>query len=1040
MSRISKCLLFFMLISSISLAQDRFAQIGGQEYKLRKDQLTEPQPPVLPVKKLPGGISAEKPVFRNAPQTKEALYRELDSARAHYAPFLRNLAPIGPTGRRRMAIDSMQWRKESQTDRDDPLSPLNGKGTWESVAIPHYGPPIGHAVTWYTKELVLADSMFEAGSLYACFRGVDYKAEVYFNGVFVGHHEGFFAPFECNILPYARKGRNRLTVKVINEPSTTGSRDGKNSRVVGDKIYAAGGPGFDDPVDGWHLCLPGMGIYQGLYIEARSPVHISDIFVRPLPKDSIAEVWVEVFNATNDPREISLDLSVYGRNFPDTAVARLTYHPGTTIVPGIGDMVKPTDWNRQPLMMDYGRNFLRIPVPMPDFRLWETDSPWLYMLHASLRDKQGAVVDRQGKHFGMRTFTMDTVSVPKGNMYLNGNKIRLRGANSMGFEQNDVMRRNWQQLIDDILLGKLCNMNFFRFTQRPVQDEVYEYCDMLGMLNQTDLPFFGAIRINQLKEAVKQAEEMERLVRSHPSAIMVTYINERFPNAEGTPQRSFSSAEEIFSVFRALDQAVLLSNPDRVIKPGDGDYDPPGPGLPDNHCYNTWYNGHAMDLGKLIRGYWQFVKPGWNYACGEFGAEGLDPAGLMRKYYPASWLPKDPQDDLAWTPARIGSAQTNTMHYMWFPTKRGLDAWVGESQAFQAWALRTIAESFRRDSRNVSCAVHLFIDAWPAGWMKAIMDVDRSPKPAFFAYRNALAPLMTSLRTDRLAYHSGETAETELWVCNDLNRVPPGARIGYEVAVDGRTIVRQMTPADVAVNDPRFQGHIRFTVPKVSARTTAVVRAGIFDRNGLCLHETRQELALYPSPAPVKGKVFLFPNSKLAGRLAGDMSAAITDRLTDADIIIIDSHADYDANRTSVDAFVSGGGKVLFTEIPRGDYAIADTRVEVKKTIMGEYYFANPHEQLIKRYGIRDKDLFMWYDADAGYMQPLLRNVFRAPGWDPVVTTGLCNFGGEDPAGYLAAAVKKHGKGQFIFSEVTLAGRIRENPAAGALLRAMLGW
>ena len=33
-------------------------------------------------------------------------------------------------------------------------------------------------------------------------------------------------------------------------------------------------------------------------------------------------------------------------------------------------------------------------------------------------------------------------------------------------------------------------MNFLRFTQRPVQKEIYEYCDMLGLLNQTDLPLF----------------------------------------------------------------------------------------------------------------------------------------------------------------------------------------------------------------------------------------------------------------------------------------------------------------------------------------------------------------------------------------------------------------------------------------------------------------------------------------------------------------------------------------------------------------------
>lgn len=86
---------------------------------------------------------------------------------------------------------------------------------------------------------------------------------------------------------------------------------------------------------------------------------------------------------------------------------------------------------------------------------------------------------------------------------------------------------------------------------------------------------------------------MERLVRKHPSTIMVSYINERFPNAEGQPQRSFGELAEYERLFTALDQAVLITNPDRVIKAGDGDYDPPSPGLPDSHCYNGWYNATA---------------------------------------------------------------------------------------------------------------------------------------------------------------------------------------------------------------------------------------------------------------------------------------------------------------------------------------------------------------------------------------------------------------------------------------------------------------
>ena len=60
----------------------------------------------------------------------------------------------------------------------------------------------------------------------------------------------------------------------------------------------------------------------------------------------------------------------------------------------------------------------------------------------------------------------------------------------------------------------------------PVQSEIYEYRDHLGLMVQTDLPLFGVLRRGQFCEAIRQAGEMERLVRGHPSNIMVTYINE----------------------------------------------------------------------------------------------------------------------------------------------------------------------------------------------------------------------------------------------------------------------------------------------------------------------------------------------------------------------------------------------------------------------------------------------------------------------------------------------------------------------------------
>ncbi len=168
------------------------------------------------------------------------------------------------------------------------------------------------------------------------------------------------------------------------------------------------------------------------------------------------------------------------------------------------------------------------------------------------------------------------------------------------FLQQDVMRHDWERLVDDLLLAKLTNMNFIRTTQRIVQKEVYEYADRLGMMMQADLPLFAYINQKQYTEILKQAGNIERVLRNHPSVILMSYLNE--PMAEVKAHAISRYAYE--RLFDALDIVVHNENPDRAVKYIDGDYQAPSNGYPDNHCYNIWYDGHGIELPDMCRGAW----------------------------------------------------------------------------------------------------------------------------------------------------------------------------------------------------------------------------------------------------------------------------------------------------------------------------------------------------------------------------------------------------------------------------------------------------
>jgi len=995
--------------------KDVFADIAAQKFAAQREQLVEPQPPKLPMRNLPAGKSNPQAQFKPAEKldTPVKLQRALEQERRRMARFMENLAPAVASVRIITPITTCDWRMETDADRRDFGATLAGAGDWQRVSLPHYGGPVGCAVALYRTTFEVTGEMLDKGSVRVCFKGVDYKAHVFMNGAFLGSHEGFFAPFEFDFTAQARLGTNVLVVKVENDSCPVAGDGSWGMKVDGDKIYAATGPGWDDPELGWHHCPPGMGIYQAVTIEARPSLHLADIFVRPLLDEKRAELWVEVFNSGSEPQEVKFQVSVFGQNFKGTLFRDRVFEPPQKAGPRL---------NRFRFVFD---------VPKP--RIWDLDTPWLYQLQVKLQNG-----DVQFRQFGMRSFRMDESKKPYGRYFLNGREIRLRGANTMGFEQQDVMRGDFARLRDDILLARLCNMNFWRLTQRPVQSEIYEMCDKLGFMTQSDLPLFGFLPRRQFCEAIRQAEEMERLVRNHPCNIVVSYINEPFPPAWGDKTHRQCDRAELERFFAAASHAVLMVNPDRVIKPVDGDYDPPEPGLPDTHCYTCWYNGHGVELGKLNKGYWQRIKPDWFYGCGEFGAEGLDFADLMRRRYPASWLPQTREEEADWTPDRIKDAQTGRFHYMFFDTQHSLVDWVATSQLHQAWATRIMTEAFRRDSRMNSIAIHLFIDAWPSGWMKTIMDCERQPKPAFFAYRDALTPLMANIRTDRRAFTAGEKMRFEFWVCNDTQAVPAGARLRYQLEVGGKVVFAQQTGARVGKCTSTFQGFLTIPAPAVTARTRATLRLALCDRKGNVLHDTALDLTLFPAlpaatdqmrvvvigsrngkAARLARELGMKPVFKLSGHSTGDS------RLT----ILIDDAGRYAARHKTIETAVRAGATAVLLELPAGEHELAGDKITIESCGMGARHFVSRATGHPLVAGFEPQDFRLWHDPSADRIVPLLETCFRREGWTPILSTG--NGGWKDGWGPALAVAEKHdGAGLWIISQIALAGRIATNPAA----------
>ncbi len=883
------------------MADDLFA-LFAQKAEERTGELSTPEPIPHTVRLCELKEGSFDPVTpMRTITTADELTKELVQLRKQYAPFLAECAPMAKLTRE--IFDLRDFKVDG-----------------ESVRLPHYGGPSAPTVKHYVSEFTLPD--FADKAVYFCCGGADYIAKVYVNGACVGIHEGFFAPFEYEITRFAHTGVNKLEIVLENDYIFRGNNEKhgfSGDPIQGDKFYAATGLGYDDPQLGWHHCPPGIGLYHSVSVEIRNTLHIADVFVRPEPQSNRAEAWIEVENATYLTKPVTFRLSLYGQNFDQTVFEQRTIDP---------------TFMKKALPAKHGKQIYKIPVEFSDFRTWTPDTPWLYQLQVSVISEE-ELCDTAISVFGMRSFVQDVSSEPKGMFYLNGNPIRLRGANTMGFEQLDVMRGDYDQLIDDILLTKLCNMNFWRITQRPVQKEVYDYCDKLGLLTQTDFPLFGVMRRNKSCEAIRQAEEMVRIVRNHPCNVLFSYINEPWANANNEPHRHMLryEREELFDIF---DKILRYNHPDCVTKHADGDFDPPTVNsMPDVHCYTLWYNGGQQDFGLLHRGYGQSVAPGWYYGCGEYGAEGLDFPEVMKKYYPPEWI-EEPFD-----PGRIIGAQSKNWHGCFIDTPETMQKWSEATQEHQAFAMKSMTEAYRRDPRMISTAIHLMIDAWPAGWMKAIMDFERRPKKAYFASREAMAPLLVSLRTDRFFYYAGEQISIESYVCNDTNYASEqGTELIFEL-YDGTSLLRQGR-IDVKYDacTATYVADAGFPAPQVDKRQDFRLKAFLSDRSKTVL--AQQELTFT-----------VFPDVEIS----------------------------------------ENPQTVWITDLEVGTHEIAGESVSVERTPHGRQYFLSRKTGHPAVEGFGAKDFRMWYDKKLDRLAPIAVRCFKAEGFRPVL---ICN-GSLDP-------------------------------------------
>ncbi|NDW09713.1 glycoside hydrolase family 2 TIM barrel-domain containing protein [Dysgonomonas sp. 520] len=156
---------------------------------------------------------------------------------------------------------------------------------------------------------------------------------------------------------------------------------------------------------------------------------------------------------------------------------------------------------------------------------WTPETPNLYYVKFSLMDGD-KVLHTVKERFGFRTIEVK----PSDGIYVNGQKITVRGVNRHSFRPETGRTLSKQANYDDVKLIKEMNMNAVRLSHYPSDPEFLDACDELGLYVMVELAGWHGMYDSNV--GAKLIKEMVTRDVNHPSVTWWANGNEGGHNHE----------------------------------------------------------------------------------------------------------------------------------------------------------------------------------------------------------------------------------------------------------------------------------------------------------------------------------------------------------------------------------------------------------------------------------------------------------------------------------------------------------------------------
>jgi beta-glucuronidase len=433
------------------------------------------------------------------------------------------------------------------------------------------------------------------------FGSVNYLADVWLNGTYLGRHEGGHMAFVFEATQHLRPEENRLVVRVDGRLAPDRVPPGNLPREAGEGFAMHNYP--DTAFDFFPYC----GVQRPVLLVATPRQAISDVTVTPAIQGEDGLLRVKL-KASGTPE----------------GVVRL-------VLEGFGSQL------RQPVKLEQGQGETELRVPRA--RLWSPAHPNLYKLTIELLSG-GEMQDAYSLMVGIRT-----IAVEGRLLLLNGEPVFLRGF--CRHEDFPVTGRGYLPpvIVRDYDLLKWVGANSFRTSHYPYSEQMLDLADRLGfmVIDETQAVglFFKEDGLERRLDLCKQyTGELIQRDKNHPCVIAWSLANE--------PHSNHPAAREYFRQLYDLARSLDTSRPVTVVSMvGEAEEAFEFLDLVCLNRYNGWYS-QSGDLDGGIKAlsaeldalYARYQKP---IILSEFGADALpghhaQPPEMFSEEYQAEFI------------------------------------------------------------------------------------------------------------------------------------------------------------------------------------------------------------------------------------------------------------------------------------------------------------------------------------------------------------------------------------------------------------------